>query len=95
MIVTWTVEGVNWSQQLRGSVDASPSEIATKGLEKTIDNLAEDGELEFGAIIRVYHDKMTSEDEHIIIFTPSILANAGMYDEAESLNDLAIRELLK
>ena len=94
MIVTWTVQGVNWSQDIKSSIDSNPSEVATRGVETLWKNLQDHEELEFGALIRISHDRMQSENEHWFVFTPDILANAGMYDDADKLKNPALRELL-
>ena len=39
MIVTWTVEGVDWSQDIKASIDSDVSEIATRGVELIVDSL--------------------------------------------------------
>lgn len=94
MIVTWTVEGVNWSKNIKASIESDPSEIATRGVELAIESLKTiEDTIEFGAIIRVFHNKMKDEGKHWILFTPKILANAGYYEEAEELRKAA-EELL-
>jgi hypothetical protein len=92
MVVTWTVEGVNWSYDIKASINSEPSEIATRGVESAIKSMeSEEESIEFGALLRIFHDKMISEDEHLIIYAPTILANAGYYKDAEEL-DKAIQK---
>ena len=95
MIVTWTVEGVNWSKNIKASIESEPSEIATRGIEIVLDSLeTEEDSIQLGAILRVFHNKMKDEGEHWIIYTPPILANAGYYEDAEKLKEAAEKEFL-
>ena len=90
MIVTWTVEGVDWSKNIKASIDSDPSEIATRGVELILKSLeTEEDSIQFGAILRVYHNKMKDEGEHWIVYAPNILANAGYYQDAEELKKAA------
>lgn len=92
MIVTWTVEGVDWSQNIKASINSEVSEIATRGVELILNSIKDsDEEIGFGAILRLFHNKMKSENEHLFIYTPHILANAGYYQDAEELK-LAIQK---
>ena len=95
MIVTWTIEGVDWSQDIKASIDSEPSEIATKAVESIVESLkTENDEIHFGAILRVFHNKMKDEGEHWILYAPPILANAGYYKDAEELKQAAEKEFL-
>ena len=95
MIVTWTVEGVNWSKNIKASIDSEPSEIATRGIESILKSLeTEDDFIQLGAILRVFHNQMKDEGEHWIVYTPPILANAGYYQDAEELKNAAEKEFL-
>jgi hypothetical protein len=94
MIVTWTVEGVDWSQEVRASIDSEPSEIATRAVETIVSALGDSDEIEFGAILMIQHDKMKSEDEYRVVYAPAILANAGYYQDAEELKLAADKEFL-
>jgi hypothetical protein len=94
MIVTWTVEGVDWSQEVRASIDSEPSEIATRAVETIVSALGDSDEIEFGAILMIQHDKMKSEDEYLVVYAPAILANAGYYQDAEELKLAADKEFL-
>jgi hypothetical protein len=95
MIVTWTVEGVDWSKNIKASIDSEPSEIATRGVESILESLkTEEDSIQFGAILRVFHNKMKDEGEHWIIYAPPILANAGHYQDAEELKQASEREFL-
>ena len=94
MIVTWTVEGVDWSKNIKASIESDPSEIATRGVELILESLkTEEDSIQFGAILRVFHNKMKDEGEHWIMYAPNILANAGYYQDAEELKKAA-EELL-
>lgn len=96
MVVTWTVEGVNWSQNIKASIDSDVSEIATRGVELIINSLKDQGDsIEFGAILRIFHNKMKSEEEHYFVFAPHILANAGYYKDAEELKKAAYEEYIE
>lgn len=93
MIVTWSVEGVDWIQKLKADVSTDPNEIATRGIELIIKSLGKSiEEIHFGAVLRVFHSKMKSEDEHWIIYAPAILANAGYYKDAEELEKAVAKE---
>ena len=92
MIVTWTVEGVNWQKKIRSSIDSNPTEIATQCIENLINSLDGDDEIDFGAILIISHNKMKSEDEYLVVYTPHVLANAGYYTEAEELKKAAEKE---
>jgi hypothetical protein len=95
MIVTWTVEGVDWSQNIKASIDSDPSEIATRGVESILESLkTEEDSIQLGAVLRVFHNKMKGEGEHWIIYAPTILANAGYYQDAEELKQAAEKEFL-
>lgn len=95
MIVTWTVEGVDWSENIKAHVNSDPSEIATRGVETILDSLeTEKDSIQLGAILRVFHNKMKDEGEHWIIYAPPILANAGYYEDAEELKQAAEKEFL-
>jgi hypothetical protein len=95
MIVTWTVEGVDWSKKIKAHIDIDASEIATRGIEMALDSLkTEEDSIQLGAILRVFHNKMKDEGEHWIIYAPRILANAGYYQDAEELKQAAEKEYL-
>ena len=94
MIVTWTVEGVNWAKKIRSSIDSNPTEIATQCVENLINSLDDDDEIDFGAILIISHNKMKSEDEYLVVYTPHVLANAGYYTDAEELKKAAEKEFL-
>ena len=95
MVVTWTTEGSNWSQNIKAPINSNPSEIATRGVELALKSLeTEDDSINFGAILRVFHNKMKDEGEHWIIYAPTILANAGYYKDAEELKEAAEKEYL-
>jgi hypothetical protein len=95
MIVTWTVEGVDWSKNIKASIKSEPSEIATRAVEFLINSLeSEDDSIQFGAVLRVFHNKMKDEGEHWILYTPTVLANAGYYKDAEELKLAAEKEFL-
>jgi len=92
MIVTWTVEGTNWQKDIKASIKSNPTEIATQCIENLINSLEGDEDIEFGAILIVHHDKMKSEDEYLVLYTPHVLANAGYYSDAEELKIAAEKE---
>jgi hypothetical protein len=95
MIGTWTVEGVDWAKNIKASIDSEPSEIATRAVESVLESLkTEEDSIQFGAVIRVFHNKMKDEGEHWIIYAPTILANAGYYQDAEELKQAAEKEFL-
>ncbi len=92
MIVTWTVEGVNWQKSIKANIKSNPTEIATQCVENLINSLEGDEDVEFGAILLIYHNKMKSEDEYLVVYTPYVLANAGYYTDAEELKKAAEKE---
>jgi hypothetical protein len=92
MIVTWTIEGTNWQKNIKASINSNPTEIATQCIENLINSLEGDEDIEFGAILIVHHDKMKSEDEYLVLYTPHVLANAGYYSDAEELKIAAEKE---
>lgn len=95
MIVTWTVEGVDWAKKIKAHIDTDPSEIATRGVEIALESLkTKEDSIQFGAILRVFHNKMKDEGEHWILYAPKILANAGYYKDAEELKKAADKEYL-
>ncbi|WP_396275023.1 hypothetical protein [Hyphomonas sp.] len=95
MIVTWTVEGVDWSKNIKANIDSDPSEIATRGVESILESLkTEEDSIQLGAVLRVFHNRMKDEGEHWIIYAPTILANAGYYQDAEELKQAAEKEFL-
>ena len=94
MIVTWTVEGVNWHKKLKASINSNPTEIATQCVEQLINSIGENDEIEFGAILIISHNKMKTEDEYLVLYTPHVLANAGFYTDAEELKKAADKEYL-
>ena len=94
MIVTWTIEGVNWQKSIKASINSNPTEIATQCVENLINSLEDDEDVDFGAILILHHNKMKSEDEHLVLYTPHVLANAGYYTDAEELGKAADKEYL-
>lgn len=94
MIVTWTVEGVNWQKSIKASINSSPTEIATRCVENLINSLKDEEDVDFGAILILRHNKMKSEDEYLVLYTPDVLANAGYYTDADELRKAADKEYL-
>lgn len=92
MIVTWTVEGVNWRKSIKASINSNPTEIATQCVENLINSLEDEEDADFGAILVLRHNKMKSEDEYLVLYTPHVLANAGYYTDAEELKKAAEKE---
>lgn len=98
--VEWTVEGANWTQTITDSIDCLPMEIATKvienthNLKKAFNTTDNNYVLGLGIILMVSHNKMKSPDEIFVSHTPTVLANAGFYREAELLQNM-IDRLLK
>lgn len=98
MNALWTIEGSGWQEQLTAPLDSSPAELATRALETLIEknnlSLSVDNAPSLGMVIMISHDQMLSVDETYVCYTPSILANAGYYTEADNLQK-KIDELLK
>jgi hypothetical protein len=92
MRVTWKVEGAGgWSKSIQEDISIPPIEIATKVIEL----VNEQGlDCELGLILMVTHDQMKSVDQTYICHVPTVLANAGLYEESARLQN-AIDNLLK
>jgi hypothetical protein len=89
MNALWTIEGCDWQEQLTAPKDSNPMELATLVIETLIkkSNSALDipSPPNLGMVIMVSNDKMSSVDETYVCYTPSVLANAGYYTEADNL----------
>lgn len=94
---TWTVEGSNWtwSGDLAGTMPAD--EVATRAVEEVSCWAKGDGVLrgdlkirgtdmpKVGAIMMVSNLNMGSIDEHLVVLSAAVMANAGMHRAATLL----------
>lgn len=98
--VEWKVEAATWTQLLTDSIDCPPIEIATKIIENTskfrkaFNTTDDDYVLGLGIILMVSHNHMKSPDEIFVCHTPTVLANAGLHNESQRLQNM-IDRLLK
>jgi hypothetical protein len=97
----WTVHGINWRYKLLGSETNCPIEVATRAVEllwssdptdlwkqlKETEELdvATDEDPSLGIIVMVENSLMHNKEEHLIVSTPIILANAGLHGEASRI----------
>lgn len=96
-ILTWKVEGANWvwTGDLPSSI--SPEEVATRVIEKMVrpelwDDEFRDGFLvkvgqnpKVGMIMILSHSDMKSQDEHLVVLSETVVANAGLHEKAAIL----------
>jgi hypothetical protein len=92
--IAWTVEGPDWKEEILAPESSSPTEIATKVVETLNEAGAIGDNFSLGMILMVSHEKMTSIDGMYVCYTPTILANAGLYVHASGLQQ-NIDNLLK
>ena len=91
--VNWKVTGANWTWTCKAPEAASPVEIATQAFEHAWGTYTDKGTLKvskgskaaLGAIVSIEHSGMESEEDHIFIYSPIVLANAGFHDDASAL----------
>jgi len=96
-IITWKVEGANWIWTGELPSSTSPEEVATRVIEtmskpETWDDGFRNGLMvkvgqspSVGMIMVVSNSSMKSLDEHLIILSETIVANAGLHDKASIL----------
>ena len=82
--VTWTVYGIDWLEQINLDISSQPVEVATRCVEQAMLSIG-DNELDFGIFLELEHSKMKSENEHLIVLSSAVLANAGYHEEAKSI----------
>jgi hypothetical protein len=89
MNALWTIEGCDWKEQITAPKDSNPMELATIAIETLIKKsnsmLDMKSSPNLGMVILITNDKMSSVDETYVCYTPSALANAGYYTEADNL----------
>jgi hypothetical protein len=86
MTNTWTVKGPNWEEYLSPEDNIDVIEIATRGLEQRVKKTKNKTiEFDLGIILEVFHSGMTSDLEHFVVLTSSVLSNAGFHFEAKEL----------
>lgn len=96
-ILTWKVEGANWvwTGDLPSSI--SPEEVATRVIEKMVRTDLWDDEFRDGLLVKVgqnpkvgmimilSHSGMKSQDEHLVVLSETVVANAGLHEKAALL----------
>lgn len=92
--IAWNVEGANWNKNIAAPIDAHPSEVATRAIESLYSDTKNITPIDMGIILMVSHEKMKSADDIYVCHTPTILANAGLYNQADELQSM-IDKLLK
>jgi hypothetical protein len=98
-VLDWTVEGSNWSWTGEFPHDTPPEEVATQVVEMLVrpnkwDDSFRDGlrlkdsrNPHVGMIMVVSHSAMKSQDEHLVVLSATIMANAGLHEKAKILED--------
>ena len=90
MNTKWKVEGAEWEDYLIAPLDMNPDEVATRVVERIAEHILKANPTQFaelfGMVMIVSNPEMKSEDQHIICYSPLILANCGLYKQAEELN---------
>lgn len=96
-VVTWLVEGANWTWSMPMDEDTPAEEIATRaiediarqvrGEEPVLGLLAARGAEppKVGVIMMVSNEKMQSIDEHLVVLSSGVMADAGMHHAAKVL----------
>lgn len=97
--VTWCVEGSNWTWRKEMGGNCEADEVATQAVEDIARWGRGDGpllgELEIrgedmpkvGLIMMVSTSAMRSVEEHLVVLSSSVMANAGMHRAARILKD--------
>lgn len=83
MIVKWDLKSADWIESILLDRETPPHEVATRCLEKRLTNKNLNTDLSI--ILELGHSEMSSDSEHFILLTSSILANAGFYSLASEL----------
>ncbi len=81
----WFLRGPDWIENINLDEEYEPIEIATRGLEQKLKKHSYNLTFNLGIILELFHSEMKSELEHFVILTSTVLANAGFYSEATSL----------
>lgn len=97
--IEWRVEGSNWSWRGNFPSSTPPEEVATRVIEalsrpsgwteEFISQLTiSDGRNpHVGMIMMISNSKMKSPEEHLVVMSSSIMANAGLHIKASQLKD--------
>lgn len=101
----WTVSGPQWQWIHKGKSHDDPVEIATMAVEQLygkkegLDDdkfLIEDpNDIEIGFLFVVEHSKMKDVGEKMAIYSPIVLANAGLYSLAEEIKNIKNPDILE
>lgn len=98
-IITWRVEGANWTWTGDFPSSVSPEEVATRVIETMSkpalwDEAFKEGFMvkvgqnpQVGMIMILSNSLMKSQDEHLVILSETIVANAGLHDKANMLKE--------
>ena len=99
-LVAWEIRGSRWTYSLVAEANADPVELATSVLEEIFGGDRETetssgvftnddaGELELGIFLIVVNENTSDPEDHILIPTTTILANAGYYKECAKLEKM-------
>lgn len=98
--ISWEIRGSRWTYSLEAEASADPMELATTVLEEMfgvamklgtgsgmLTNEDED-EVEFGIFVVVVNENTIDPEDHILIPTTTILANAGYHEECAKLEKM-------
>lgn len=95
--VDWRVEGSNWIWRVSLGKEVEADEVATRAVEDISRWVRGDGPIlgmleirgdeapKVGLIMMVSTSEMKSMDEHLVVLSSSVMANAGMHRAANSL----------
>ena len=97
--VVWTTKGANWECKFKAPISTCAMEVATKAVEEVWNNSGEEwkqsdgvnirikngGTPTIGAIMVIKHSRMKSRDEHLMVYSSMVLANAGFHEAAAKL----------
>jgi hypothetical protein len=98
-VLDWTVEGSNWSWTGEFPSDTPPEEVATRVVETLVRpskwdesfrsglKIKDSRNPHVGMIMVVSNSAMKSQDEHLVVLSATIMANAGLHEKAKILKD--------
>lgn len=96
-IITWKVEGSNWMWTGDFPSTVPPEEVATRVIETMSKPSLWDDAFRNGLMVKVGQNplvgmiivlsntEMRSQDEHLVILSETVVANAGLHAKAEIL----------
>ena len=97
--INWRVKGNNWTFDLMAPPDSDPMEIFTQCIEQLWGGIEqwkftgshqgvltiEGEEPVLGVVLMLENSNMKSYQEHLVIATSVVLANAGLYNDSTRL----------